>query len=79
MDEGQSIHVGVTGFSAAITAILAFFGKRALTDIKETQERLNKHELEDVSKYVTRVELQPTLERIHDRLDKIYDKVANDR
>lgn len=77
MDEGQSIHIGVTGFSTAFTAVLAFLGRKALKDIDETKERIAQHQLEDANKFMPRAEIQPSLERIHSRIDTMADDIKS--
>lgn len=75
MDEGQSIHIGVTSLSTAFTAMLTFFGRRALNDIKTLENKMAAHELDDVNKYATKAEVIAMGERLQDCLDVISQDV----
>lgn len=65
-DESSTITAVITGMTAAATMFIGFVGKRFITKVDVTAERLTAHEKESAIKFATNEQLQ----RVHDRIDE---------
>lgn len=77
-EDSQSVHsiveilLGVGGF------VMALFTRRMVKQIDDNTEELTAHRVETAKTYATNADVKESLNRIHDRLDSIFD-IVNQR
>jgi hypothetical protein len=81
MEDHNFIHEGITTIIGGVVAIIGFVSKRAVSKVDKLDESHSELKLKVAEQYVTKSYMEGheaktlhALERIHDRLDDIYNQ-----
>lgn len=82
MSDEYTVHNIVEVMMTAAGMVVAFFTRRTIKELDDTRlsmvqirRELQDHRYEDAGKYATNTDVRESLQRIHDRIDKMADDI----